>query len=61
VWSILGLPWGRSVEFLRPAPVAQWRKSLAAVGLAYVATRLWRSRLRRLVSTCRSTESIFRD
>ena len=45
-----------------PAPVAQWRKSLAAVHLACVAERSgFNSRLRRLVGTCRSTKFIFRD
>ena len=50
---------------LMPAPVAHWRKSLAAVRLACVAARLWRSgfnpSLWHLVSTWRSTECIFRD
>jgi len=45
--------------------VAQWRKSLAAVHLACVDARLWRSgfnsRPRQLVGTCRSTKRIFTD
>ena len=49
----------------KPATVAQWHKSLAAVRLTCVAARLRRSgfnsRLWRLLSTCRSTKYIFRD
>jgi len=52
-------------QCLRPALVAQWHKSLAAVRLACVAARLQRSvfnsRLRRFVGACRSTKCIFRD
>jgi len=53
------------IDQIWACPGCQWHKSLAAVCLAGVAARLWRSEcnssLWRLVGTCRSTKCIFRD